>query len=255
MKFKDKVDLDAATATIIAALRTYQREGYGDPMNRPDDIQEIAVPNENMTSLCDEGIDALCEALNMGDNVIIHTAEKAQSSIGSSTRDAIEASFNAHMKILHDDYSPRDLNGDATFSFRVDGLKEELSFDGTLYAAWCANLHGALNLDWGWGWGEIVDSVQQFGYYVEHTELNYVAETFQYLNDTFCGALAQAPADIAPGNELYDRLEEHLLGDAWHDVDWTKEDYKLTKEEFVTQHSDFAEPYVRHLIAVIKGDC
>lgn len=255
MSFNKKVDLEAATATIVAALRTYQREGYGNPDRRPDDIQELAVANENMTSLDDKGIDELCEALCFGDNELIYSADgKTDSGICSPIRDAIEASFKRHMNVLHDDYSPRDLNGDATFSFRVDGLKEELSFDGTLYAAWCANLNGALNLDWGWGWGEVVASVEKFGYYVEHNDLNYVSETFKYLNETFCGALAQAPADFSPGNELYDKLEEHMLGSAWYDVSWEQQDYKLTKEEFVTQYSEFAEPYVKQLIAMIQGD-
>jgi hypothetical protein len=51
-------------ATILAALRTYQAAGYGDPYNRPDDIHTIATDEDCVISLDAEGIDALCERLN-----------------------------------------------------------------------------------------------------------------------------------------------------------------------------------------------
>lgn len=50
--------------TVLAALRTYQEAGYGDPFNRPDRIQAIAAPTINDTSLDDSAIDNLCERLN-----------------------------------------------------------------------------------------------------------------------------------------------------------------------------------------------
>ena len=61
-----KVD-DAEFATILAALRYYQSRGLGDPMNRPIDIHHIATNSgEVMSSLDDEWIDELCEAMNTG---------------------------------------------------------------------------------------------------------------------------------------------------------------------------------------------
>ncbi|HHA2676641.1 TPA: hypothetical protein ACOECQ_002765 [Stenotrophomonas maltophilia] len=57
------------TATILAALRYYQQHGQGSPENRSDEIHEIATGgDEGLTSLDDEGIDDLCEHLNMGDD-------------------------------------------------------------------------------------------------------------------------------------------------------------------------------------------
>lgn len=57
---------DQEHATVLAALRTYQQRGYGDPANRPDNIHEIATNCDLVISLDDEGIDALCERLNCG---------------------------------------------------------------------------------------------------------------------------------------------------------------------------------------------
>ena len=54
----------AQLGTILAALRTYQRAGYGDPENRPDDIHDIATDGQSQISLDDAGINALCESLN-----------------------------------------------------------------------------------------------------------------------------------------------------------------------------------------------
>ncbi len=51
-------------ATILAALRFYQGQGLGDPENRPTAIHEIATCCDEVVSLDDEGIDALCEKLN-----------------------------------------------------------------------------------------------------------------------------------------------------------------------------------------------
>lgn len=57
------------TATILAALRFYQQHGQGNPDNRSDEIHEIATGgNDDLTSLDEEGIDGLCEHLNMGDD-------------------------------------------------------------------------------------------------------------------------------------------------------------------------------------------
>lgn len=60
---------DAQHATILAALRYYQQEGLGEPCNRPVEIHEIATDGGAvMSSLDDEGIDALCEQLNAPNN-------------------------------------------------------------------------------------------------------------------------------------------------------------------------------------------
>ena len=56
------ISVDAAElATILAALRFYQREGQGEPSNRCDDIHHIATDGDTQISLNSEGIDALCE--------------------------------------------------------------------------------------------------------------------------------------------------------------------------------------------------
>lgn len=69
---------DAEHATILAALRYYQANGQGDPNNRSVVIHEIATNCDKvMSSLDDDGIDALCERINVqpgpewGPNVLI----------------------------------------------------------------------------------------------------------------------------------------------------------------------------------------
>lgn len=55
-------------STVLAALRFYQSRGLGEPANRPGDIHEIATDGGTvMASLDDEGIDSLCERLNVVD--------------------------------------------------------------------------------------------------------------------------------------------------------------------------------------------
>ena len=55
---------DDEMATILAALRYYQRHGQGDPFKRSDAIHDIATNGGKLTSLDDAAIDALCERLN-----------------------------------------------------------------------------------------------------------------------------------------------------------------------------------------------
>lgn len=58
----------AELSTTLAALRYYQSRGLGEPANRPGDIHEIATDGGAvMASLDDEGIDSLCERLNVDD--------------------------------------------------------------------------------------------------------------------------------------------------------------------------------------------
>lgn len=62
------ISADAAElATILAALRFYQRAGQGDPANRSDDIHLIATDGDSQISLDAEGIDALCERINLNE--------------------------------------------------------------------------------------------------------------------------------------------------------------------------------------------
>ena len=56
-------------STILAALRFYQQNGLGDPANRPLDIHDIATNGEQETSLDDDGIDRLCEKLNVSEEL------------------------------------------------------------------------------------------------------------------------------------------------------------------------------------------
>ena len=50
--------------TILGALRYYQKEGMGEPCNRPDWLQDIVCPTDDDTSLCAEDIDDLCDRIN-----------------------------------------------------------------------------------------------------------------------------------------------------------------------------------------------
>lgn len=50
--------------TVLAALRYYQRQGMGEPKNRPDWLHDIATNGDEEISLDDDGIDGLCEKLN-----------------------------------------------------------------------------------------------------------------------------------------------------------------------------------------------
>lgn len=62
------IDLDNADRnTILAALRHYQREGMGEPCNRPLWLHDIATDEGNDTSLDAAGIDDLCERINTAD--------------------------------------------------------------------------------------------------------------------------------------------------------------------------------------------
>jgi hypothetical protein len=79
---------EAQRDTILAALRTYQRAGYGDPFNRPDYIQAIATPDDDSTSLDDEGIDDLCEQINIPPNAPIPPGTR-EAALASALRDLI----------------------------------------------------------------------------------------------------------------------------------------------------------------------
>lgn len=65
-------DKDQALHTILAALRTYQELGYGEPDIRPNDIHDIATNGGDQISMDDEGISDLCEMLNSGDLELTH---------------------------------------------------------------------------------------------------------------------------------------------------------------------------------------
>lgn len=66
MSDKTRYDLeDDQVATLIAALRVYQREGMGDPFNRSREIHELATAGDTVISLDDNGIDDLCQTLNL----------------------------------------------------------------------------------------------------------------------------------------------------------------------------------------------
>jgi hypothetical protein len=68
---------DAEQATVLAALRFYQERGMGEPHNRSDAIHEIATNGGDiMSSLDDEGIDALCEKINVPSNIDFNAAAK-----------------------------------------------------------------------------------------------------------------------------------------------------------------------------------
>lgn len=72
-------DKDQALHTILAALRTYQELGYGDPDNRPNDIHELATNGGDQISMDDEGVEELCQMLNFGDLQMTHKDERTTS--------------------------------------------------------------------------------------------------------------------------------------------------------------------------------
>ena len=55
---------DAQFHTILAALRFYQKQGQGDPVNRDDWIHHLATNGDQVISLDIHGIDALCVQIN-----------------------------------------------------------------------------------------------------------------------------------------------------------------------------------------------
>ena len=55
--------------TILAALRYYQDQGMGAPINRSHDIHEIATNGGTETSLNDDDIDELCERINLAEKL------------------------------------------------------------------------------------------------------------------------------------------------------------------------------------------
>jgi hypothetical protein len=55
--------------TILAALRTYQAAGYGEPCNRPLPIHAIATDDDNEISMNAEAIDELCEKINCSEDL------------------------------------------------------------------------------------------------------------------------------------------------------------------------------------------
>lgn len=50
--------------TILAALRYYQMQGMGEPVNRPDAIHDIATDGDTQISMDADAIDELCERIN-----------------------------------------------------------------------------------------------------------------------------------------------------------------------------------------------
>jgi hypothetical protein len=60
---------DQALATVLAALRFYQRHDMGNPAMRSDELHDIATNGGTVISLDDVGIDELCERLNNPDPV------------------------------------------------------------------------------------------------------------------------------------------------------------------------------------------
>jgi hypothetical protein len=58
--------LRAELNTILAALRYYQENGQGEPANRSDAIHYIATDGGKEISLDEDGINELCERLNLG---------------------------------------------------------------------------------------------------------------------------------------------------------------------------------------------
>ncbi|WP_133306555.1 hypothetical protein [Pseudomonas sp. LS-2] len=50
--------------TLIAALRFWQSNGMCEPARRSDEFQDLATNNDEITSLCEDDVDALVELLN-----------------------------------------------------------------------------------------------------------------------------------------------------------------------------------------------
>ncbi|MBR8426166.1 hypothetical protein [Burkholderia cenocepacia] len=58
------INSDQDRNTILAALRFYQRSGMGNPINRSDEIHEIATNMGEIISMDSDAIDMLCERVN-----------------------------------------------------------------------------------------------------------------------------------------------------------------------------------------------
>lgn len=81
---------DQEIATILAALRYYQENGQGDPMNRSDRIHDIATDMERTISLDSDGIDELCERLNTGEMQSDHiTIREVMLMVGVKARQTV----------------------------------------------------------------------------------------------------------------------------------------------------------------------
>ncbi len=50
--------------TLLAALRVYQRSGYGNPAAQPNWVSDLASNGGTERPFDDDGIDALCEKVN-----------------------------------------------------------------------------------------------------------------------------------------------------------------------------------------------
>ena len=55
---------DEERNTLLAALRVYQRSGYGNPAAQPTWVSDLASNGGTDSALDDDGIDELCEKVN-----------------------------------------------------------------------------------------------------------------------------------------------------------------------------------------------
>jgi len=165
---------------------------------------------------------------------------------------AIKRIFDEHFEILDQMYVGGDLNGTLPMRFCLDGLPEAMTTSGNLYAIWCVTLEGALHMDWGWGWYEIVNSISNDGFLIEQNDLNFIAETFAFLNETFGNTTPDVPADLSC-SPLHDLLTEHLLELTWYATKFPEGSFNFSKAEFITEYATLAAPYVDQIIARIQG--
>lgn len=70
-RYDDPYTVDVDVNTLLAALRYYQEHGQGEPANRSLEIHDIATGNDSQVSMDANGIDDLCEALNMGRIILV----------------------------------------------------------------------------------------------------------------------------------------------------------------------------------------
>lgn len=246
-------DIDQIKHTIIAALRTYQQEGYGDPDQRPRDIHDLATNGGDQISMDDEGLDELCQMLNFGDLEIKEVVKDflPEPALGSPLEEAVAAIRTEYFEILEREYTPGSLDEIVGFEFQLDGLPEGLTTRGSRYAAWCVNLQGILHMDWGLGFYEVVDFTQNHGVYIEQNDLNFVSEVFEFLNDEF-GTLTPEITEHTPETTLHRLLTEQFAISVYYKLPEAQRD-PVQREAFVEMLAPRVSKIVDDLIRWIEG--
>ncbi len=188
---------DAAHATILAALRLYQREGMGEPDNRSDELHDISTNGDRVTSsLDDQGIDELCEELNVG-NVDMNEALIALKERGLDFGSCVNA-FG-----VSSDEDPFAKAADENFHSEGD-----IEIDGTTVVSRGDDMEGAYVLAWKWV------SAEDAGIYSPSVHFEH------FLAGVF-GAIRKLPAgaEALYNHQVYSDYLEKIVGNHEDQID------------------------------------